>query len=330
MFSLMAAFSSLARRARDALLLESRAKLVAARSPTQRETIAGRHRAARKRVRSARELMGASSDAAAFGLYRDAATMFIGAMLLSKDATFDVSALTGARAWYELESHTDDLPLAPPPPELDAVREAMRSTNLLVVDDLEPAQLAALRVGAERVIFWLDRQVEPRSVRQLKWARALRVAMLFGTLVGVIVASVLLVRRPRNVALRKPVIVSSRFPDTTAPSALVDGERNGRYGVHTKSEDAPSVTIDLLGTYDIEEIRVFNRTDGWYDESLPLVLELGDEQGVYTRLARKADHFDVSTPWKVTSKGKKARTVRIRSDRRTHLCLGEVEVYGRK
>jgi hypothetical protein len=95
-------------------------------------------------------------------------------------------------------------------------------------------------------------------------------------------------------------------------------------------EESPNVVIDLLDTYRIQRVKVHNRLDGWYDDCLPLVVELSTDGKTYADLARRDDHFDSDPPWIVEAGGQPARYVRVRVARKSYLALSEVEVFGRK
>jgi hypothetical protein len=111
---------------------------------------------------------------------------------------------------------------------------------------------------------------------------------------------------------------------------LVDGETISSFGVHTNTEDSPRVTIDLQSIYRIFSIKVYNRGDGWFDDCLPLVVELSADGQNYFPVGRRDVHFDQSPPWVIDAQKHQARYVRLRVDRRSYLALSEVEVFGKK
>jgi hypothetical protein len=135
---------------------------------------------------------------------------------------------------------------------------------------------------------------------------------------------------PTNVALNKPVTPSSYKHNPPDGHELVDGNVVSSFGIHTNTEDSPHVTIDLLATYTITTVKVYNRGDGWFDDCLPLVVELSADGQNYFPIGRREVHFDQVPPWVVDAQNHRARYVRLRVDRKSYLALSEVEVFGKK
>ena len=75
-------------------------------------------------------------------------------------------------------------------------------------------------------------------------------------------------------------------------------------------------------------MKVQGRGDGWYDQSIPLLLEVSDDDKAYREVARRTIPFSEDAPWNVALDGVKARFVRLRADHDGYLVLGEVSVYG--
>ncbi|MGH7436671.1 MAG: hypothetical protein ACRENE_13440, partial [Polyangiaceae bacterium] len=170
--------------------------------------------------------------------------------------------------------------------------------------------------------------VEARSLlnlRATRWGRRAAAALLALCLVGSLAAARWL---PRNVALEKPVHPSSsRHGDG---HELVDGEVATVPGVFTNVEESPSVVIDLVDTYAVDEIRVKNRIDQSFDDSLPMVVEVSADGAAFKQLARRDEHFAADPPWIIKAKREPVRLVRIKVMKRGYLALSEVEVYGKK
>jgi hypothetical protein len=133
---------------------------------------------------------------------------------------------------------------------------------------------------------------------------------------------------PINIALGKPVRVSSYKQKPPDGHELVDGRPGFTFAVETNVEESPSVVIDLLSEHAIDRIVIHNRADGWWDDCLPLVVELSRDDRTYTELARRVTYFGFDTPWVVQASGRMARFVRIRVARRSYLALGRVEIFG--
>jgi hypothetical protein len=151
--------------------------------------------------------------------------------------------------------------------------------------------------------------------------------------VVVLYAAVAFVRAkvlPQDIALNKPVHPSSLRHNPPDGHELVDGDVGSSFGVHTNMEDSPNVVIDLEGDYWLQTIKVHNRVDGWFDECLPLVVEVSKDGKAYDEVARRDTHFDANPPWVIDVGGRLARYVRVRVGKHSYLALSEVEVYGKK
>ncbi len=143
-----------------------------------------------------------------------------------------------------------------------------------------------------------------------------------------------------NVALHKPSSQSSIYqPDGGEPAgssvsgAGNNGRRTGRYGFHTTHEAQPWWMVDLLDSYDIAEIRVYNRIDspGVAKRSQALdVLCSRDGEAWETVFANPDELFGLDgRPLAVTlATTGPYRFVMLRLRMAGILHLDEVEVYG--
>ena len=145
------------------------------------------------------------------------------------------------------------------------VRAALAANDPLYFDALDADEAERVRQALERAAAILRRQVEPRSVVHLRASRRGRLAAL--ALVGgyLALSGTRAAFLRTDIALGKPVHSSSRKHNPPSGRELVDGVVGG-VAIHTNTEDAPSATIDLSGTYYIDQIAVYNRTDGWFDD----------------------------------------------------------------
>jgi hypothetical protein len=189
------------------------------------------------------------------------------------------------------------------------VRAALGAGSPLYFDDLPAEDAALARSALERAASMLSRRVEARSVANVRGTRWGRWAAL-----ALVVAYVLLVALraklwPKNIARGKQVRASS--------SSSGDG--------HELVD-----VIDLGREYRVDRIAVYNRVDGWFDDCLPLVVELSVDGARYKEIARQDQHFGTAPPWTVDGRREAARYVRLRVARRGYLALSEVEVFGRE
>jgi hypothetical protein len=227
--------------------------------------------------------------------------------------------------------------LAPAPlrpgasPSDDArVRAALASRDPLYFDALSDEDAARARSALDRAASMVRALVEVRTLPNLRgtrWGRRLGVAVVAAYAAVVGLRAILL---PPNVALHKPVIASSIWYAPGADQTIVDGDTGTSFGVHTRLEDGANVVIDLLDTYRIYRIDVHNRVDGWFDDGLPLVVELSADGKQFHEIARRETHFDGYPPWTVDGRREAARFVRVRVAKRAYLALSEVEVFGKK
>jgi hypothetical protein len=296
-------------------------------SPQQRVRIQTYCDAAERRWRSARCL---SEAAPAAMLLRDAVACYLAAA---------VSAGNSEPLGHEpsnSELAASMVALAPEPDRAGAVpsddsrvRAAIEASDPLYFDRLSAEELARTRWALERAVAML-RGIEKRdtaTIRMTRWGR--RGAVVVCSCYAIF-ASIHAATAPRNVALGKPVTPSSVWYPAPAGETIVDDDLGTSFGVHTKIEESANVVIDLLDTYPIEEVRVHNRMDGWFDEGLPLVVELSTDRAKFVEIDRRDTHFDGHPPWIASANGALARYVRVRCAGKAYVALSEVEVMTKK
>lgn len=297
-------------------------RTVRAYAPAQSERVRRCVQAADKRLRAGRRV---TDPIAAAVLLREAVLQYLAAMEAARSA----AAPEGTTA------PLPPLPADPARPKADPsddarVRAALASRDPLYLDALGSEDLERTRWALDRAGSMLRRSVESRTlvaVRGARWGRLAAVVVL------VLWGAIALARAkllPKNIALGKPVHPSSLAENPPGGRELVDGETGASFGFKTREEDSPNVVIDLEGIYWIDTIKVHNRVDGWFDDCLPLVLELSRDGNKWEELARRERHFDANPPWVVQAGGRGARYVRLRVARHSYLALSEVEVYGKR
>jgi hypothetical protein len=310
---------------REFFLLEEPRRAIDAYDPAQRARIAELCASSAARVKVARRTTSAVPSCL---LLRDAVTMLARASAASRDATLGDAALA------QLDG-AGELPQLPPDPldgtegDAERVQQALRARDPLYLDRLEPGALERLRLALERAAEAMRTRVEARSllhVRALRWGRLAAVVLIL------LYAGWFFVRRrlPTNIAAGKPVHVSSYKLNPPDGQELATGRAGFTFAVHTNVEESPNVVIDLQGDYAIDRVEVYNRGDGWWDDCLPLVLEVSRDGNSYTELARREEHFGFDKPWVVRASGTVARFVRARVARHSYLALGRVAVFGKK
>lgn len=313
---------------RDTFLLEGASRKIATRSRDRQLRIRELYDAAQMRLTIAVELVDPRRHGAAWALLKEAAILYVQALSISSDASacehFELA--TFGEQLDSLEAR-GSLPHAPP--ELAALSSLVLEADWLAFDRLSHDEALALRAQVDRAIAYLRDQVEPRTEHELKVVRGVRL----GALGAIVLVALSLVGwralSPKNIARGKPVVASSQHPQSLAsPDGLTDGSTSGAYGVHTQAEDDAWVMVDLQSIQKVGEIKVFNRGDGYFDEGLPLSLELSEDGATFAEIDRRTTSFSRWKPWTFDAAGKRARYVRVKKVGRGYVALSELEVYG--
>jgi hypothetical protein len=170
----------------------------------------------------------------------------------------------------------------------------------------EPLEAEADVVRRQRVACWLRRLI-PIALA----------SVLFGY-------SLLALLGRENLALHKPVVVSSAEPKVRAnPRQLVDGDHKN-LAFHTQKGAGQHATIDLGTVQQITTIDVYNRFDCCQGRALPLRIEVSTDGRTYQSVARRTESF---TLWSAALPPTAARYVRLIAEANTFFHLTEVEVY---
>jgi hypothetical protein len=325
----MAITSNLLYPIREFFTLRGAESTIRSYGPAQHSLVREHAEAARRRLAAGRRVTQAVSAAA---LLREAVTHYLFAAAIAHDAGA-ASNLAGLE--LALVAALPVLPPDPARPRADPTddaraRDALASRDPLYFDRLSAEDAERARWALDRAAVMVRARVEARSVtnvRATRWGRWAALVLLVGYAILAVVRATVL---PKNLALNKPVHPSSRKHNPPDGRELVDGEIGTSFGLHTNVEDNPNVVIDLQDKYWIDSVKVHNRVDGWFDDCLPLVVELSVDGQKWDEIGRREDHFDASPPWTVNGRGKPASFVRVRVDRHSYLALSEIEVYGKK
>ena len=203
---------------------------------------------------------------------------------------------------------------------------AQEAFELGDLDALSFSEAETLRDRADASVRALLGSVESRShveLAGLRIGRALAIVLLVAGIGWHFARTRWLLH---DVALHKPVTTSPvRVPPLT-PEGVTDGRTRGTYAVQTVEGKPAFVTVDLQRVYEIQKVKVYNRGDGWFYDSIPLNLDLSDDGIVFSQVAKRTEHFEV---WTVDLGGKSARFVRVSKDN-GYVALNEIEVYARE
>ncbi|HSQ67042.1 MAG TPA: discoidin domain-containing protein [Polyangiaceae bacterium] len=188
------------------------------------------------------------------------------------------------------------------------------------------AKAETWRDRVEALVGNVCANVESRTVAEiygLRIGRALAIALAVAWLGTSWVRTHYLAH---NVALHKPVTTSGLKVSPPTGAEVVDGKTRGTFGVHTSDSPQAFVSIDLERVYHVQRVRIFNRGDGWFDDVLPLTLEVSRDGRYFDPVAQRTVHFDV---WTVDLGGRDARWVRVTRNN-GYIALNEIEVYARQ
>ena len=317
--------------AREFLLLEAREKALDVCTPEQNRRARSFLAAANACAAAADDLVDPPQALPAIVLYRQAARLLLLAILIEhgKDADEDEdgAALEAAFAQLAKAGEVD----APPAEVALGIRSAVEPIRASAGAEESDEQSRA-RDDLGTAVRWLQARVRASALPAIRRSRVVRVGVAALLVLAAIVWLITRLGGPTNLALHKPVKTSSNHPQSVAPadgSGLVNGVRETNYGIQTNREDSPWVMVDLEKPYLITRVDVYNRADGWFDEGLPLVLELSEDGRTFTEVSRRTETFSVSAPWTYVSPGVKAQYVRVRAPHQGYIALSEIEVRGK-
>lgn len=173
----------------------------------------------------------------------------------------------------------------------------------------EPLEFEANRIG--RVLF-------------IRWARIGAAAVAALGVVLVAYGAYAKATAKPNLALHRPVTISSQYPgEGQDHSLLVDGDTSN-LGFHTGGGGNQFCVIDLGAVKAFSKVVVTNRADCCQERAIPLQLEVSDDGVNYRKIAEKREVFDT---WNVDKLSVKARYVKLMNLSSNFLHLSEVEVY---
>jgi hypothetical protein len=215
------------------------------------------------------------------------------------------------------------------PDQLSTLKGLLGSERDAAVVRVAQTDQSAFAAAIHRVV---TRLVTPLDVE----ANCLRFALLMRRLrVGVTAALVLVLlgmagnkiatklAKP-NLALHRPVTVSSQYPGTAVGgAALVDGDRENM-GFHTNPGTQQWVMIDLGAVTKFNKMVIYNRADGQHQRAVPLRIEVSNDGRTFTLLRERKEVFETLT---LKSLNAEARYVRLLNTPPNYFHLSEVEIY---
>lgn len=198
--------------------------------------------------------------------------------------------------------------------------------------DVQSAEAPALEVvGHIEVTHRIAAAVTPgppteEALRALAFSRVTRLATWFVVALGLLTVSLVSLPRlfaPADLAEGKHWRASSTL-ESCHPDRIECGGVRTSIFFHTREEEQPWVEFDLGAPITFRSVSVRNRTDGFQDRAVPLVLEVSDDRQTWRQLGQRDDPF---ITWTSSFDAVSARYVRLRAARRTFLHLESIKVH---
>lgn len=292
-------------------------------------TLEERHRlyllaeAARRKFEAARVLFDARMPHAALLLYQKAALeMAEGLPSPGPQDAEQASGGLGNQLGSRLEAGGVRAKLA----EVAARVFEMDGASL---DALPRAEARALCQQMDALGASLVDRVRPRLPTEIRRRKVGRWVALAASAFALPFLAYSWVHFPRNVAINKPVTVSSQH-EVTPPASVVDGDNHFNYpAFRTAREDGPWLEVDLLRPHVITDVHVYGPHRCCFADSVPLVVEISLDGINYEVVGRRTDPLVPAESWHVVSIKGTARHVRVRSEGKRILHLTEVSIFGR-
>jgi hypothetical protein len=223
-----------------------------------------------------------------------------------------------------------DLAASQNPDELAQLRAALADKSFVQTADDRPE---VQRLDAELSQSFVHALIDSNDAREdvvgkVLLSRLWRVGLGLVAIVVLLAAGKLgldrVVHGP-DLAAGKPWRASSKAYDCQ-PKVPTCGGAQTAILFHTVEEDVPWFEIDLGSSQPVGRIDVTNREDCCIERAVPLVVEVGNDQKQWKKVARQPDAFRT---WETGFEPVKARYVRLRVERRSVLHLVHVGVHAR-
>jgi hypothetical protein len=162
-------------------------------------------------------------------------------------------------------------------------------------------------------------------LRFYRWARIGAIAAIALFLLGIVTVKLLNNQLSSNIALHRPVTVSSTLAgyERAKGAQLVDGN-TADLAFHTNYEANPFVVIDLGESKSFRKVVVYNRHDCCQDRAVPLLIEVSDDGQTYYAVDERRESFE---QWVADRRRAKGRYVRLRVEKSDYFHLTEVKIY---
>jgi hypothetical protein len=319
----------LMRRMSDAFLLTRARATVRGYSADQHLAIRRLWGAACGRLVLADDTTDSQFAAATISLYREAACLLISAIAVSRGSVQPGTVLELLPSLQQLDQLAHNGALAPLPDCYAEAVSILDSTDLLALDGMARRKVADRRAAVENFAHWLRGQIEPRTLRRIWVASVVRLGVALALACGLLAWGIDASFRPKNVALHKPVMMSSKHPGTPDAAGATDGKVVAPFQAHTAIEADPWIAVDLGAVFKISKVKVYNRTDCLFGGAVPLTLEFSTDGIRFHSVDQRTTAFSGTWPWVYRPQDAPARFVRIHGHPGGYVVVTEIEVYGR-
>jgi hypothetical protein len=313
----------------DSFLLRDAERVAAACPAEARDETRALAQAGEARAAAAARILDGNA-ASALALYREAALLYMAAVVTVRNGQAPPEPLVAADVVARFQA------LIPQDGGAEAALDAaffegVAAPDVRAADRLAGPEALGVAQAARAAVGRLAGLVEPRGLPEIRFARHGRLALLALAACALVARLVAILIAPTNLALHKPVTTSGVHPAATSPpSGLTDGVTTGTYGVHTAMGHPPWVMVDLLDVYLVDEIKVYNRGDGWLLDSLPLTLQVSEDGVDFADVDKRTVFFGQLVPWKVELPHRRVRYIRVRGMNEKDVVLRQLEVFGHR
>jgi hypothetical protein len=195
------------------------------------------------------------------------------------------------------------------------------ATRALLIDGAAAPTLEATdedlgRVRALAEALLLDLDGPRRRLRRLIIQRFLRVALVVGLVGSAAVGAHVLALGP-NLAAGKSYRTSSAWSGCPADS------RCAKLLFHTDNQLEPWAELDLGGPKRFRRIEITNREDCCVERSVPMIVEMSDDEKAWREIARREEEFST---WTIKLPPTTARYLRFKILKQSVLHLHDIAV----
>jgi hypothetical protein len=238
--------------------------------------------------------------------------------LLAKSAK--VAPISPEQLWTETDRSVLQ-PVAGNEGEYAYLTVIMRSSFVDLAEGTEEAQRAGavqLRRVAKRLVADVD-----RLLWGVEWAKLKRVVRVALVLLIPLAAIIALWPQKTDLAKGVPWHISSTAV-VCHPEKSECGEVKTDILFHTNHEKHPWFEYDFGAPITFSSLTIKNRSDYGQERTVPLVVEVSNDDKSFTEVARREAVF---TTWKPSFAPQHARYLRLRVDRESILHLEAIKVH---